>query len=347
MADEHSSWRTPMVTVWVIRAFFLLVVAGMGWVIADDLPDIDPFQGIVGATLLYLLVVALEMLLGTVSNISALVFGLIVGVILGHFGYSLATLHLSRQQRLDYGDPIRLILICMFSYLAVVLIFKTRERFNFVIPYVEFHRQTRGSSAVILDTSVIIDGRIADVIDTGVLDVPVVVPRFVIDELQALADSQNRLKRTRARRGLDVLQRIRSTPNVEVRIDDSPMPGSEPVDARLVRLAGALGARLATTDFNLQKVAVLHNVGILNLNDLAAALRPSMLPGEELMVELIREGEEHGQGVGFLDDGTMVVAENGKQLLGKTVPISVTRVLQTSSGRMIFGRVKTDEESSS
>jgi len=337
--EDRPGVHSPRMTVWIIRAFFMMISAAVGWVISNKI-GLDPFYGIIGATLLYVVVVAIEMLLGSLSNISALVFGLMVGVILGHFGYLLAALHLSPQQQQLYGEPLKLVLISMFSYLAVVLIFKTRERFNFIIPYVEFHRQTRGAAATVLDTSVIVDGRIADVLVTGVIDVPVVVPRFVIEELQAVADSPDRLKRARGRRGLDVLHRLQSTPNIEVRIDDTPMPGAESVDARLVRLASGLGARLATTDYNLQKVAALHSVTVLNLNDLAAALRPTVLPGEDLSVELVREGDEPGQGVGFLDDGTMVVAENGKSSVGQRVTLTVGRVLQMSSGRMIFGRVK-------
>ena len=343
MDDNHGTWRTPRMTVWIIRSFFLLIAAGMGWVIGEKVEGIGPFWGILGTLALYFVVLALELILGTVSNISALAFGVVVGVILGNFGYMLASLHLGEAQRQQYGDSIRLILICMFSYLTVVLIFKTRDRFNFIIPFVEFQRQQRGASSVILDTSAIIDGRIADVLETGVIDLPVVIPRFVIDELQALADSANRLKRTRARRGLDVLQRLRSDPDLEVRIDDSSLPGPDAVDARLVRLASALGARLATTDFNLQKVATLNRVNVLNLNDLSAALRPSVLPGEELTVELVREGEEPGQAVGFLDDGTMIIAEQGKEHIGRTVELTVARVLQMSSGRMIFGRIKPGE----
>lgn len=196
----------------------------------------------------------------------------------------------------------------------------------------------------LLDTSAIIDGRIADVCAAGFLEGRLVVPAFVLVELRHVADSSDPLKRNRGRRGLEVLQAIQraGTVRVEIYEDDEPDDGRE-VDSRLVALARRLGAKIVTTDLNLNKVAELHGVPVLNVNELANALKPVVLPGEELEVQVIREGKEAGQGVGYLDDGTMVVVEGGRRFIGETVAVQVTSVLQTHAGRMIFGRPKVAE----
>jgi uncharacterized protein YacL len=189
---------------------------------------------------------------------------------------------------------------------------------------------------MILDTSVIIDGRIADVIDTKIIDTPIIVPQFVLNELQQVADSQDKLKRNRGRRGLDILNRLRKAKGVQVQ--DVELPDVTGVDAKLVRLAKNLDARIVTTDFNLNKVAQVQGVEVVNVNDVANALRPVVLQGEKLTVKVIRTGESQGQGVGYLDDGTMVVAEECANRIGQQVELTVTNVLQTSAGRLIFGR---------
>jgi uncharacterized protein YacL len=194
----------------------------------------------------------------------------------------------------------------------------------------------------VLDTSVIIDGRIADVAEARVLDQPLVVPRFVLQELQGIADSSDKLRRNRGRRGLDILNRMQKSDEVEIRIFESEIPemaGIREVDQRLVVLAKHLDGKVVTNDYNLSKIARLQGVEVINLNDLANALKPVVLPGEMLNVKLIKRGEEMGQGIGYLDDGTMVVAEQGSGHLGEIVRMTVTSVLQTSAGRMIFGRL--------
>jgi uncharacterized protein YacL len=219
---------------------------------------------------------------------------------------------------------------------------QTKDDFRFIIPYMEFSKEVKGARPLVLDTSVIIDGRIADVADAKVLDQPMVVPRFVLQELQGVADSSDKLKRNRGRRGLDILNRLQKSPGVEVRIHDAEIPelqGVREVDQRLVILAKHLGGKVVTNDYNLNKVARLQGVEVLNLNDLANALKPVVLPGETLTVKLIKRGEEPGQGVGYLDDGTMVVTEQGAHHLGEIIRLTVTSVLQTSAGRMIFGRL--------
>ncbi len=203
----------------------------------------------------------------------------------------------------------------------------------------------REQSYKVLDTSVIIDGRIADVCQAGFLEGVLLVPQYVLRELHQIADSSDALKRNRGRRGLDVLQRLQRMPNVRVELHDLDFPQIREVDRRLIETARAVGGTIVTNDYNLNKVAELHGVRVLNVNELANALRPVVLPGELLHVYVLREGKEVGQGVAYLDDGTMVVIEQGKKYLGQSVNVTVTSVLQTTAGRMIFTRLA-DEEAS-
>ena len=244
------------------------------------------------------------------------------------------------------NEPVRnatsglmMVFIC---YLCVSTLLQTKDDFRFIIPYMEFSKEVKGARPLVLDTSVVIDGRIADVAETRIIDQPLIVPRFVLQELQGIADSSDKLRRNRGRRGLDILNRLQKSTGVEVKIHDAEIPelaGIREVDQRLVVLAKHLGGKVVTNDYNLNKIAQLQGVDVINLNDLANALKPIVLPGEGLTVKLIKRGEEPGQGVGYLDDGTMVVTEQGAHHLGETVRLTVTSVLQTSAGRMIFGRI--------
>jgi uncharacterized protein YacL len=191
----------------------------------------------------------------------------------------------------------------------------------------------------LLDTSAIIDGRIADMADTGFLDGILVIPEFVLRELQMVADSSDCSKRQRGRRGLDVLQRMQSNSLLTVQITEEDFPHIREVDLKLIELAKQLDAKIVTNDFNLNKVAHLHHVSVLNINDLANALKPVVLPGEKMNIVILKEGKEYNQGVGYLDDGTMVVVDHARRMIGRSVEISVTSVLQTASGKMIFGKV--------
>jgi len=199
-------------------------------------------------------------------------------------------------------------------------------------------RPTR-RSAKVLDTSVIIDGRIADIAEAGFMDGNLVVPEFVLRELQTVADSTDSSKRQRGRRGLDMLQRMQSNAALQVQIVPDDFPSIREVDLKLLELAKKWEAKVVTNDFNLNKVAHIHHVEVLNINDLANALKPVVLPGERMMVAILKEGKEYSQGVGYLDDGTMVVVDHARKLIGKSVEITVTSVLQTASGKMIFGRI--------
>jgi uncharacterized protein YacL len=198
--------------------------------------------------------------------------------------------------------------------------------------------QTSSQSFKILDTSVIIDGRIADIVETGFLDGTLVIPQFVLRELQLVADSADSLKRNRGRRGLDVLQRVQKMTQLNIQILEDDFPNVPEVDMKLIELAKVYNCKIVTNDFNLNKVAQLHGVEVLNINELANALKPVVLPGEIMRVFILKEGKEYNQGVAYLDDGTMVVVDNAKKLISRTIDIAVTSVLQTTAGKMIFGR---------
>jgi len=241
---------------------------------------------------------------------------------------------------------IKLLLGAASVYVCVSFVLQTRDDFRFIVPYVEFAKESRGARPLLLDTSVIIDGRISGIADTGILESEIIVPRFVLAELQAIADSNDKLKRNRGRRGLDILKVLQDCDAIRIRIDESQLPEVESArdaDAKLVAMADHLNGRVVTNDFNLNKVAQLRGVDVINVNDLANALKPVALPGETMWVKVIKAGEQAGQGVGYLDDGTMIVVEQGRDHIGRQTAISVTSVMQTSAGRMIFGSVDSDK----
>jgi uncharacterized protein YacL len=198
--------------------------------------------------------------------------------------------------------------------------------------------KTAKTAFKILDTSVIIDGRIIDIAETGFIDGAIVIPQFVLRELQLVADSSDSMKRNRGRRGLDILQRLQKMAELSVQIIEDDFPQVREVDMKLIELAKVYGCKIVTNDFNLNKVAQLHKVEVLNINELANALKPVVLPGETMRVFILKEGKEYNQGVAYLDDGTMVVVDNARRMISKTIDVAVTSVLQTTAGKMIFGR---------
>jgi len=323
----------------VVRALFVLACGTVGWVTGIDLYN-QPWAGLfigLGAGTIFM---TLQMLATRqlASVVVTLVFGILVGCLLAYFLIKVLDLlneDMAQKARMYRNFAIAVVL----SFLSVLTILHVKDDFKFVIPFVELKREGGGLKPVVLDTSAIIDGRIADLMDTKVIDTQVIVPRFVLQELQQVADSQDKLKRNRGRRGLDILNRLRKTKNVEVH--EVELPDIAGVDAKLVRLAKNLDARIVTTDFNLNKVAQVQGVEVINVNDVASALRPVVLQGEKLRIKVIRTGESAGQGVGYLEDGTMVVAEECASKVGQEVDLTVTNVLQTSSGRLIFGRPAT------
>ena len=250
--------------------------------------------------------------------ISSVYFGLIVGMFLAYIAQLvIKPLIPANITETSPGwiwvQHLYLLLGLVLCYTCISLLLQTKDDFRFVIPYVEFAREIKGTRPCILDTSVIIDGRIADVIETQIIDGQLVIPNFVISELQGIADSSDRMRRSRGRRGLDILNRLRENKTIDVQIFDRDLPefAGQPVDLKLVALAQHLSGKLITNDYNLNKVAQLKDVVVINLNDLANSMKPTFLPGEQINVRVVKAGEEHGQGIGYLDDGTMVVIENG------------------------------------
>ncbi len=230
------------------------------------------------------------------------------------------------------------LVLFFFVYLGLMLGWKNGEWFDPLAIVAYFRGTPTQHQFKILDTSVIIDGRIADICETGFLDGTMVIPQFVLKELQQVADSADSLKRNRGRRGLDILQKIRKMSGLDVDISELDFPDVREVDLKIIELAKNMSAKIVTNDFNLNKVAQLRGVQVLNINELANALKPVVLPGEFMRVFILKEGKEYSQGVAYLDDGTMVVVDNARKLIGKNVDITVTSVLQTTAGKMIFGK---------
>jgi uncharacterized protein YacL len=338
----------------IIRAVFLMVAVALAVRLLPLLKGEQgwlPWIGFIGVLLLALGVIAADVAIKKkkLDTISAVYFGTIIGLFLTYVFSLVLTPVLpdpttatgSKAETLyDAAQWLQLGLGAILCYTCISVLLQTKDDFRFIIPYVEFAKEVKGLKPFVLDTSVVIDGRIADLVETRVIDNQLVMPEFVIGELQAIADSSDKLRRNRGRRGLDILNRLRSDPSVDLVIYDRDLPefAGQSVDQKLVLLAKHLSGKVVTNDYNLNKVAKLHQVGVINLNEIANALKPVFLPGEQVEVRIIKPGEEPGQGVGYLDDGTMVVIEGGREHINETVVAGVTSVLQTSAGRMVFGR---------
>ena len=267
--------------------------------------------------------------------------GAVAGSVLGIFGAALFCLVLrSAPLSPSTSAVLQIFVLLLMTYVGLLVGASKGDLLNPAALGTVFagERPTR-KSAKVLDTSVIIDGRIADIAEAGFIDGMMVVPEFVLRELQVVADSTDGSKRQRGRRGLDMLQRMQSNTNIQVQIVPDDFPSIREVDLKLLELAKKWEAKVVTNDFNLNKVAHLHHVEVLNINDLANALKPVVLPGEKMNVLILKEGKEYNQGVGYLDDGTMVVVDHARKMIGRAVEISVTSVLQTASGKMIFGKM--------
>ncbi len=278
---------------------------------------------------------AYDIALGSVG----LIVGLIIAYLLSQPFYNLEIPYL--------GVIVSIVLYAIFGYLGIKVSTRNREDF---LSTVGGLRKTYGkgksridctSCPKILDTSVIIDGRIADICKTGFIEGPLIIPEFVLEELQHIADSSDALKRNRGRRGLDILNKIQKELDIEVIINDKKFEDVKEVDSKLLKLTQLLKGKIITNDYNLNKVAEVQGIDVLNINELANAVKPVVLPGEEMVVQVIKDGKESGQGLAYLDDGTMIVVESGKRYIGETIDVLVTSVLQTSAGRMIFAKPKT------
>jgi uncharacterized protein YacL len=327
-------------TLPAIRLLFMLLCMLGGWLVCYSVTDWDEhrllasFIGLsIGA-----LVVLLDILLKGFSlrGLSAVTFGLAVGALISYL--------VGTSPLFDRGDEqnifiARLALFLSCTYICAVIALRGKDEFNLVIPYVRFVPHEVDVPLVVVDTSVLIDGRIAKVCETGFFSSALVIPSFVLRELQAVAASSDPIKQARGRRGMEVLNELRRIKHLDIRTPESQVSRRQDVDAKLVFLAQSMRAKLLTTDYNLTKVAEFQGVQCLNLNQLAKSLRPELVLGELLTLELSRPGKEDGQAVGYLDDGSMVVVVDGRDHLGRRVEVEVTSVLPTSGGKMVFARL--------
>src|SRR5437773_4646325 len=321
--------------MWLIlfRVFIIALLAHAGYVYSPfpGQPSLGVGLGVVAA----LAVLALEMQLRAVPGHHMI--GALIGGVVGLFG---ARLVWGALAGLDIVGAhfVHALLVVFLGYMGIAIGGSKGEWFEPARIIAAFRDSARLHQYKVLDTSVIIDGRIADICETGFLEGTLVVPQFVLRELQQVADSSDSLKRNRGRRGLDILQKVQKMGSVQVQIVETDFPEIREVDLKLIELARRMSGKIVTNDFNLNKVAQLRGVAVLNINELANSLKPVVLPGEVLRVFVIKEGKEAGQGVGYLDDGTMVVVDNARKMIGKTIDVVVTSVLQTTAGKMIFGR---------
>ena len=324
-------------TLLYIRVFFLIISGIIGYQIGiiNHNPLIGLGSCLLGGSLLIIVEANLKHV--SVRGLSSMVFGLLLGIFMAKLVADIISL-------LPLGDvlkPIlRVILTLVFSYLGAVMALRGKDEFNVIIPYVRFKRQDLKDGVLLLDTSAIIDGRVSDIFKSGFLSGRLVVPRFILHELQRLADADDDTKRQRGRRGMEILKTMQKDPAADVRIHEDDLTGSEPVDLKLTKLAKMMDARICTTDFNLSRMASIQGIEMLNINDLVNSVKPVVFTGEELEIKLLKEGKEANQAIGYLEDGTMVVVSDGRRALGQTVRVYVTSALQTQAGRMIFAKME-------
>jgi len=348
-----------------LRALFVLLMAAVGWHAITE--GNSPIGGLTWLLLAFALTVGVFILCLDIlaprkklAIFSASLFGIVLGLVIAYAlsfvvrlmvdqyyqetseeasTESLHSAFLSRRDALE--EFIDMLIGVSMCYLSISFILQTKDDFRFIIPYVEFTKQTKGARPMLLDSSVLIDGRIGEVAATGIIESQLIVPRFIQGELQRLADSSDKMIRARGRRGLDILTKLQAAGKPEViDYDSSGREANKTLDEdqHLLALAKELNGRVLTNDYNLNKLAQLRGVDVINLNELANAMKPEVMPGEKMYVRLLKEGDLSGQGVGYLDDGTMVVVEKGAHFLGQEVEFTVTNTRQTVQGRMIFGR---------
>jgi uncharacterized protein YacL len=325
----------------ISQIVLIAVTAVTGYFIVNEMFG-GTLYGLVGSALglaLGYLVIKLEEKLREIPL--KIIIGTLVGITIGLF---LANLFISKLLLTHARDvPITLPIYILLYFVMGYLGFRIGEKKSHTldlskVPIFGKAEETEGNK--ILDTSVIIDGRIADICETGFVEGTFVIPQFVLYEIQHIADLQDPVRKTRGRRGLEILHRLQKQTRIKVKIVDVDFPRLRDVDSKLIALAKSAGGKIVTNDYNLNKVAELQGISVLNMNELATALKPAILPGEGFVVKIVKEGKEYGQGIGYLDDGTMVVVDEARKLIGKTVDVVVTSLLQTTSGRMIFAKLK-------
>jgi uncharacterized protein YacL len=326
---------------WIIRTVFSGLLIGAGFLLSPI-----PENRIASAALAAVIAGAIIFFETRVRRASLkTLIGAAAGSILGIVGASLIGFLISAQDAIPpaVASFVTLALTLFMAYVGLIVGAAKGDYLDLgALGGLFSERGTPRTPPLILDTSVVIDGRVADICETGFMGGPILIPQFVLHELQQIADSPDSIKRNRGRRGLDILQRIQKKATVEVQISAMDFPEIREVDHKLIEMARRLEGKIVTNDFNLNKVAQLRGVTVLNINELANALKPVVLPGEIMRVYILKEGKEYNQGVAYLDDGTMVVVDNARRLIGKNIDISVTSVLQTTAGKMIFGRFGED-----
>jgi uncharacterized protein YacL len=335
-----------MTSLWAIRILFLSLCTASGYAISQVRPEFtginhgEVFGMLIGFGFGGFMIAVDEMLKGfSLRAFSATTFGLLLGMLVALLIGS-SPLMTNADDKVQWF--VRLGLFLSFSYIGIILAMRSnKEDFSLIIPYVRFRPQSQPDNLLLLDTSVIIDGRIADLIEAHFLEGLIVVPRFVLKEIQQIADSTDPIKRARGRRGLEMLNRIQRNTGIEVRIHDGDFPDEKDVDSKLVRLARNLNARLFTNDYNLAKVAQLQKIDCVNLHEVAKCLKVILLPGEILQLKIVREGKDKGQGVGYMPDGTMVVVNKAQSHIGQQVEVEVQSLLQTGAGIIVFADLKT------
>lgn len=322
----------------LFRVAYILVVFAI-FVIFRQSMDLSLYMALLYACVTVLCILLLDVVLGGIKS-----YRIITSFLVGIAFLVLGFLLIQSFQSVFQQKEINLIVLFMFLYAGIIIGNKNHKFFESLITNVTLkHNSTKtksGGQSKVLDTSTLIDGRIANIVDCGFIEGSLVIPAFVLKELQNIADSHDHLRRQKGRRGLNVLKRLQEQSNVKVEIDNTSFDEIGTVDEKLLALSMKLNAAIITTDFNLMKVAEIQNIKVLNLNNLAIALRQTILPGEDLVITIAKEGKDPSQGVGYLDDGTMVVVENGKKRIGETVKVEATSLLQTESGRIIFTKVK-------
>ncbi|MBI5554682.1 MAG: PIN domain nuclease [Elusimicrobia bacterium] len=324
--------------IWIIR--LLVVIAGpvIGYFQWGEGP-----QGVLLGTAVAAGIIIMEMMIEKIP-LDDLVAG-ILGAIIGLIGAKLLDYAVSlvgNQTLNNLYKPYSILIKLAFGYFGLLIAIRKKEELNLLDQNIS--KAVKGQDLKILDTSAIIDGRIADVCDAKFLDGVFIVPRFILKELQTVADSADNMKRSRGRRGLEILNRLQENKNIQLRIYEKDYPETAEADIKIVKLATELKAKVLTTDFNLNKIAALSRVVVLNVNELSNAVKPMVIPGEMMQIMVVKEGKEHNQGVAYLEDGTMVVVEEGRKKIGEKLDVVVTSVLQTTAGRMIFTRLNGKED---
>ncbi len=323
-------------TLSFIRVLFIIAGGVCGYYIGDITSQ--PYYGLAYGCLGSLIVIFIEMRLQRVSvrGLSSVVFGVLLGIIMAKL--------ISKVLSLVTPDPyvlsiFELLLTLIFSYFGAVMALRGKDEFNIIIPYIRFKRQNIHEAIILLDTSAIIDGRIEDIYLTRFVQGRLIVARSVLEELQKLADSENEIKRQRGRRGLEMVSKMQHNPKVDLHLHEDDSLPNQGVDQKLISLAKLMEAGICTVDYNLGRIASMQGIDILNVNDLAQAVKPVVFSGDVLDIKLVKEGKENHQTIGYLDDGTMVVVSDSRHLIGQSAKIVITSILQTQAGKMIFAKL--------